>query len=266
VLRADDDLIDRIKYADAGHGYDTFGFHPRTAKWGLKALAPLYNHYFRVTSYGAEHIPPEGGVVLAANHAGMLPFDGIMLALDVMANTDPPRMVRTAMDLFVPLMPFVGTFFQRCGAVAGSRGNFGRLLEGGEILASFPEGVPGIAKPIWKRYQLQKWTVGHCELAIRHGAPVVPVGIIGSEEMWPQVGHINAIKLFGAPYLPLPLTPLPLPVRFHIHYGEPLPLHEEHPPSDADRPEVVAAAAARVRDAVDALVRQGLRERKAVFS
>jgi 1-acyl-sn-glycerol-3-phosphate acyltransferase len=262
MLPSGSDFVRRVKWRDAGHGYDEFGLHPPTAKWGLRALGPVYKHYFRVKSHGGEHIPQDGPAVIAANHAGMLPLDAIMLHLDVVANTDPPRWPRPAMDMFVPLMPWVGTFFQRCGAVAGSRGNFRRLLESGEILLAFPEGVPGIAKPIWKRYQLQQWRVGHCELAIRHSAPVIPAAIIGSEEQWPQLGRIDGIKLFGAPYLPIPATPLPLPVRYRIYYGEPIPLHEEHSPEEGDDPNVVAAAAARVKDAVAALIERGLADRK----
>jgi 1-acyl-sn-glycerol-3-phosphate acyltransferase len=265
VLKHIDALVSRVQFRDAGHGYDEFGFHPWTARWGVKALAPLYNHYFRVTAHDTHHLPATGGAVLAANHAGMLPIDAIMLTLDVLNHTEPPRMLRTAMDLFVPLVPFVGTFFQRCGAVAGSRGNFGRLLEQGELMAAFPEGVPGISKPIWKRYQLQRWNVGHCELAIRHGAPVIPVGIVGSEEMWPQVGRVDGVRLFGAPYLPVPLSPVPLPVRYHIYYGAPIPLHEEHPREASDDPEIVARAAERVKAAVDELLRRGLREREGLF-
>lgn len=261
-----DEIVRRMRFRDAGHGYDEFGLHPSTARWGLQAVKPLHDRYFRVTAHDAHHIPAEGPAVLAANHAGMLPFDAIMLVLNVLANTDPPRLARTAMDHFVPLMPFIGTLFARCGAVAGSRGNFARLLDAGELVCAFPEGVPGISKPIWKRYQLQQWRQGHCELAIRHRSPVVPVAILGSEESWPQVGHIDAVQLFGAPYLPVPLTPLPLPVSFHIYYGEPIPLHEEHPPEDGDDPQVVTAAAARVKDAVAALVRRGLDERKGWFS
>jgi len=265
MLSSDKHVFRDMLFRDAGHGYDEFGFHPETARWGVKVLAPLYNTYFRVKGHETDRIPQEGPAILAANHAGMLPVDAIMLSLDVFANTAPARWPRASMDHFVPLMPFVGTFFSRCGAVAGSRGNFGRLLDAGELVTAFPEGVPGIQKPIWKRYELQEWRVGHCELAIRHSAPIVPVGIIGSEEQWPQVGHINSIKPFGAPYLPIPISPVPLPVRIHIHYGEPIPLHEDYAPDKSDDPAVLAEAAARVKGAVQELIIKGLEERQGLF-
>jgi 1-acyl-sn-glycerol-3-phosphate acyltransferase len=165
----------------------------------------------------------------------------------------------------VPLLPLVSTAFARSGTVSGSRRNVARLLESGQLIELFPEGVAGIGKPFRQRYQLQDWTVGHAELAIRHQVPVVPVGIIGSEEQWIQLFRIERLHLFGAPYLPVPLFLLPLPVRYHIYYGEPLVLHEGHQPADADDAAIVEAAALRVRGAVEALLERGLRARRGIF-
>jgi len=121
--------------------------------------------------------------------------------------------------------------------------------------------VTGVAKPFRDRYQLQAWRVGHAELAIRHRVPVVPVAIIGAEESWPLLGRIDGVRAFGAPYLPIPVSPVPLPVRFHLHYGAPLELHHDLPVGAADDPRVVAAAAGRVRDAMVDLITHGRRAR-----
>jgi 1-acyl-sn-glycerol-3-phosphate acyltransferase len=94
----------------------------------------------------------------------------------------------------------------------------------------------------------------------------VPVAVIGAEEQWPLVGRIEALgPLLGVPYVPIPLTPFPLPVHYHLHYGEPLVLHEGLRPEDADDPVVVKRAARRVRDAVQALIDRGLRQREGLF-
>jgi len=66
--------------------------------------------------------------------------------------------------------------------------------------------------------------------------------------------------------VPIPAVPFPLPVRYHIHYGAPLDVHREFPPSAADDPAVVTAVAARVQAAVQALLARGLAERKSVFA
>lgn len=254
-----------LRFEDAGHGYDPFGLHPAYVAMGLGITRFFYERYFRVESQGAEHIPVEGGAILAANHSGTLPIDGMMLWTDVVRHTEPARVPRAVADYFVPMLPIVGTLFARAGVVAGSRGNVRKLLEAGNLMMIFPEGVPGIGKNFKDRYRLQPFRVGHAELAIRHRVPVVPVGIVGAEEQMPQIARIEGVSLFGVPYLPITLSPVPLPVRYHLRYGEPIALHRDYRRSQADDPEVVEEAARRVQVAVQALVNQGLREREGVF-
>jgi 1-acyl-sn-glycerol-3-phosphate acyltransferase len=261
------DELDKIRHLpirDEGLGYDPYGLERDHVALGLAVTRPLYEKYFRVRPYGTENVPRKGAAILAANHSGSLPFDGAMLWADVVRNVD--RVPRAVADFFVSNLPFVSTLFTRAGVVGGGRANVRSLLDAGELLMLFPEGVPGIGKPFSERYQLQEWRVGHAELAIRHKAPVIPVAIIGAEEQMPQVGRLKRLgRLFGAPYGPLTLTPLPLPVRYHIHYGAPIELHREYKPEDADDPELLKEAARRVRDAVEELLEKGLRERKSVF-
>ncbi len=259
------DRARRLHFADAGHGFDQFGMHPDFVAMGDSIAAPLYDSYFRVKSYGHEHIPKTGPAILAANHSGSIPIDGAMLWIDVLRHTDPPRTARPVADHFVTALPVVSTLFARCGVVGGSRGNARALLESGELLMIFPEGVPGIGKLFRQRYQLQEWRVGHCELAIRHRAPVVPVGIVGAEEQMPQIARIPAPRGLPIPYIPVTATPIPLPVRYHIHYGEPLRFDLEYEPDDADEPEKVHEAAQRVKAEVQKLLERGLQLREGIF-
>jgi 1-acyl-sn-glycerol-3-phosphate acyltransferase len=264
LLAKELEVVRAVPFQDAGHGYDLFGLEPEHVAFMLALLRRLHQHYFRVCSHGLENLPARGAALLAANHSGTLPFDGLMLWVDVIVRRG--RIPRAVGDYFVSGMPFVGTLFARCGMVGGMAGNLRALLESGELVMLFPEGVPGVAKPFSRRYQLQEWRVGHAELAIRHRAPVVPVAIIGAEEQMPQLGRIQALgPLLGVPHVPLPLTPFPLPVRYHVHYGEPLVLHEGLAPEDADDPAVVQRAALRVRDAVQMLIERGLRQRRGIF-
>lgn len=257
----------RLAFADAGHGYDAFGMHPDFLAFGDALVSFLYERWFRVKSYDAHHIPATGPAILAANHSGTLPFDGMMLWADVFRHTNPPRAPRPVADYFVPTLPFIGTLFARAGVVGGSRGNVRKLLEQDSMLMLFPEGTVGIGKPFSKRYQLQEWRQGHCEMAIRFRAPVVPVGIVGAEEQMPQVGSIPLDRFGSAlPPLPIPATPVPLPVRYHILYGPPLRFDLEYRPDDADDPMIVRAAAQRVREAVESLIHRGLAEREGVFA
>ena len=130
----------------------------------------------------------------------------------------------------------------------------------------FPANMPGTVKRFAERYQLQHFREGHAELAIRHSAPIVPVGVVGGEEQMPALFTSKRLgKLFGLPVMPIPAVPVPLPVRYHLHYGPPIPVHEDYTPDQADDPEVVKAVAAQVQRAVDDLLTIGLEKRQGVF-
>lgn len=269
-LYVSEDELERLgdlHFQDAGHGYDAFGLHPDFVALGQLIAGPLYDRWFRVLSRGHGFIPEVGPAVIAGNHSGNVPLDAAMIWMDVLRNTSPPRVPRAIADHFVPSLPFVGTLFARSGMIGGSRGNTRALLESGELLLIFPEGTPGIIKPWAERYQLRRFRVGHAELAIRHGAPIIPVGVIGAEEQLPLL-HVSKRlgKPLGVPEVPIPAVPFPLPVRYRILYGPPIPVHEEYEPDAADDPDVVRAVAARVQAAVDKLLKQGLSERKGVFA
>jgi len=258
-------ITTQAPFHDAGHGFDVFGLHPPVLASVVSASRLLYERYFRVDSLGAEQIPAEGPAILVANHAGVLPVDGAMLCLDVLRRTEPPRIPRAIADHFVPRIPFVSTLFARLGVVSGTRANVRYLLEHGELVVIWPEGVAGTGKTFGERYRLQDWHVGFAELAIRHRAPVVPVAVIGPEESWPLAGKLRRVHAFGAPYWPIPFVPLPLPTHYHVRYGNPLALHRGLSPRDADDPAVVAAASERVRTTLQQLVEDARTERRGIF-
>jgi 1-acyl-sn-glycerol-3-phosphate acyltransferase len=256
-------IVREAPFFDEGHGFDVFGLEPRFLASAVAAARPIYDSYFRVDSVGAEAIPREGPAILVANHAGVLPVDSAMLCIDVLRRTEPPRIPRAVADLFVPRLPIVSTLFARMGVVSGTRANVRCLLERGELIAIFPEGVTGPAKRFADRYHIQRWSVGFAELAIRHRAPVVPVAIIGAEESWPVLAKLRTTHLFGSPYLPIPASPIPLPTHYHIRYGMPHVLG--HDSAEAADPDIVASAALEVRHALERLIDDARRERRGVF-
>ena len=64
-----------------------------------------------------------------------------------------------------------------------------------------------------------------------------------------------------------PLTPIKLTVQnlLAVHKSEPESFHEEFDPSQADDPEVVKAAAERVKSRVQELIDEGLARREGIF-
>jgi 1-acyl-sn-glycerol-3-phosphate acyltransferase len=251
--------IGAAPFFDEGYGFDVFGLHPPALARAVALGGFVYERYFRVDSAGAERIPATGPVILVANHGGALPVDAAMLCLDVLRRTDPPRIPRAVADHFVPRLPLVSALFARLGVVSGTRANVRALLGRGELVAIFPEGVTGPGKPFRERYRIQAWRVGFAELAIRYGAAVVPVAIVGAEESWPVLAKLTMLRAFGAPYLPIPASPVPLPVRYHLRYGAPIRFGAA--PAAADDPDAVGAAAGEARAALERLIAEGLAAR-----
>src|SRR5689334_2782107 len=107
LLARELELVRAAPFQDAGHGYDLFGLEPEQAAVMLALLGQLHQHYFRVCSHGVENLPERGAAILATNHSGTLPFDGMMLWADVILRRG--RIPRAVSDYFVARLPFIGT-------------------------------------------------------------------------------------------------------------------------------------------------------------
>ena len=263
-------ILDRLPNKVNEFGYDAWGLHPETAVRSLAITRFLYRHYFRAEANGIENIP-SGRVLLIANHGGQFPMDGLVAGTGACLEADPPRIVRAMVERWVPTLPFVSTLFARCGQIVGNREDCRKLLENEECVLVFPEGVRGSGKTIWQRYQLQRFGLGFMRLALETGAPIVPVGIVGSEESIPSVYDAKPLaRLFGAPYMPVPATLpilgplsfLPLPTKFILHFGAPMQFEGDPDASDAE----VSDKVEQVKDAMRALIDQGRRKRRGIFA
>ncbi|NNL85444.1 MAG: glycerol acyltransferase [Myxococcales bacterium] len=252
------------------YGFDPFGFNPEVARPTLSLLAILHRHYFRVEASGVAGVPP-GRVLLVANHAGQLPFDGAMIATTLLLEGDTPRLVRSLFEYWLPRIPWFNVLLNRNGQVVGTAENGRALLEAEECVLAFPEGVRGISKPFAKRYQLQRFGHGFARLALETRAPVVPVAVVGSEEQQPGLANLEGLaRALGIPSFPItlgfpwlgPLGLLPLPVKYRIYFGEPIQLEGDFDGDDV----AIAGEVERVRDALDGLIAQGRSERSGIFS
>lgn len=251
---------------------DEFGLDPEFRARAMPLFRVLYEKYWRVDARGARNVPKTGPVILVSNHSGALPFDATMIAC-ALEEARYPRATRFLYDRFVENLPWVPGFYKKAGGVVASHENAARLLDKGELIGLFPEGVAGLSKLYSERYVLQPFSGGFVRLALRFGAPVVPVAVVGAEEIYPLVGRLKGLgKLIGAPYLPVtpffpllgPLGLLPLPTKWQIRFGKPILLGQQTGRSKLDGT-AVRAAAEQVRRRVQAMVRALLRERDSLF-
>jgi len=138
----------------------------------------------------------------------------------------------------------------------------------------FPEGVKGTGKPFAERYQLQRFgRGGFVEIALRAGAPIVPVAVVGSEEIYPKLGDVPPLaRLIGAPFFPVtptfpwlgPLGVVPLPSKWRIEFCEPIETAGYGPDAASDR-RVVLELTEQVRETVQQALLRNLVARGPAF-
>ena len=151
---------------------------------------------YRVRMEGVDRVPGDGPVILVANHESLI--DPWLLGL---VTPRPVRYMAKA-ELFKSapvrwIMEWFGTFPVERGR--GDRGAFTRgeqLLLGGEVVGMFPQGT---CLP----YRVRPWHRGAAKLALRTGAPIVPVCIVGSELALrpgkPKLGRPSIRLIVGQP-------------------------------------------------------------------
>lgn len=262
-----EDRLRRVPMPMAAGGVDPFGLDPEWAKYAIGVAAFFHRFYFRTTVRGVERVPP-GRVLLVSNHSGQFPIDGLLIAAAMFLDAEPPRLMRSMVEKWTQTLPFVGTVFQRVGQVVGVPENARRLLELGEAITVFPEGVRGISKPFAERYKLVDFGLGFMRLALETNTPIVPVSVIGAEEQYISFGNMDRVaRAFGVPSLPLipqvlvPGGQLPLPTKYRITFGEPLRFDGD--PDDDDA--VIEEKVAEVRTTIQSMLNRGLKERKSIF-
>lgn len=252
-------------------GVDPFGMKPSDVEPFLLSAAMIYRYWLRVETHDIDRVPP-GRVLLIGNHAGnTFAWDGAMLGMAMFLEANPPRIVRGMAEYYLPTIPFFNVMMHRSGSVVGTPGNCQQLLEQGEAIMVFPEGERGFVKPWPQRYRLQRFGLGFLRLALETQTPIVPVGIVGSEEQSPCLANVRWIgRLFGSPAFPVTLTfPwlglggfLPLPVKFHIRFGEPILFEGDSDEDDAHVEKKVEV----VKKEISRLVRESLDYRKSWFT
>ena len=153
---------------------------------GYGIMAPIARFVFRPTITGRENIPKTGRVILASNHLSFI--DSLVIPL-----TAPRRVQFLAKNTYFTGTGLKGwisrTFFTSIGAVGVERGagqaaqdalDAGRrILETDSAFAIYPEGTRSLDGRLYKGRTGVAW------LALTTGAVVVPVGLIGTQEIQP---------------------------------------------------------------------------------
>ncbi len=253
---------------------DEWGFDEDFAQTVEPLFDFLYDHWWRVKATGVEKVPAHGRVLLAGNHAGILPWDATMMSIALLREHPLPRYPRFLVLDWAFQLPWVSTAIRKVGGVVASPYNALRLLEDDQLVAVFPEGVKGTGKPYSERYRLQRFgRGGFVELALRTGAPIVPVAVVGSEEIYPMIGQSGlAARALRAPYFPLtptfpwlgPLGMVPLPSKWRIEFCDPIPTEPYGPDAVNDRA-LVLELSERVRATIQQKVYENLVERGGAF-
>ncbi|MBD8607405.1 acyltransferase family protein [Aeromicrobium sp. CFBP 8757] len=251
---------------------DEFGFDPEIAQVLTAAVEPIAEKWFRLEVRGVENIPEDGGALLVANHSGTVPLDGLITGYAVKKYAG--RNLRPLGADLVFALPVVGQVARKVGATLACQEDAERLLSGGELAGVWPEGFKGIGKPFAERYKLQRFgRGGFVSAAMRAQVPIVPVSIVGAEEIYPLVGNVPSLaRLLGLPYLPItpffpllgPLGLVPLPSKWIIEFGEPVRT-DAYEPQAADDPMLLFNVTDQVRETIQQTLYKLLVERGNAF-
>jgi 1-acyl-sn-glycerol-3-phosphate acyltransferase len=254
---------------------DDFGFDPAFTEHLLPLATLLYRYWWRVDVEGIENVPAEGRGLLVSNHAGGgMPFDGAMIKTAMYLEHSTPRHVRLLVLDWLMGLPYMADLMKQTGQVLASSPNAYELLKRDELIAVFPEGVKGMAKPFSQRYNLARFgRGGFVRIALRTQTPIIPVAVVGSEEIYPKIGNMPFVnKLIGAPFVPItPLFPLfglagliPLPSKWHIEFCDPIDV-SQYPVEAADDRAFVLELSERVRATIQERLKANLLKRRTPF-
>ena len=258
---------------EGDYAVDEYGFDEEiTERFFLAALRPIAEKWFRIEVRGIDNIPAQGGALVVSNHSGTVPVDGLMTMATIHDRTG--RFLRPLGADLLFKMPLVSALARKSGATLACNEDAERMLTSGELVGVWPEGFKGIGKPWSERYKLQRFgRGGFVSAALRTGVPIIPLSVVGAEEIYPLVGNVPSLaRLLGVPYLPItplfpwlgPLGLVPLPSKWLMEFGEPIRT-DAYDAVEAEDPMLVFNVTDQVRETIQQTLYSLLRERPSVF-
>lgn len=253
---------------------DEYGFDTDLTQRLMQAIIrPIAATWFRVEVRGLENIPETGGALVVSNHSGTVPVDGLVTMGEINRHTG--RHLRALGADLVFRLPVVSAMARRSGATLACQEDAERMLRDGELVGVWPEGFKGIGKPFSERYKLQRFgRGGFVSAALKTGVPIIPLSVVGAEEIYPLVGNLPTLaRLLGVPYIPItpffpwlgPLGLVPLPSKWILEFGEPIRT-DEFDDAAGDDPMLVFDLTDQVRESIQQTLYQLLRARPSVFA
>lgn len=266
-----------VPEGDVRHGdVDEWGRSEHLREIVRQLFNPMYRYWFRAEWEGLEKIPPSGGALLVANHAGAIPSDAPVIMHGI--ETELHRPVYGLADYFFRTIPFVGTLWSRVGGVTAHPDNALRLLKDqGQLALVFPEGEKGPSKSFNDRYRLRRFgRGGFVEIAMRAGVPIIPIAVVGAEESMPIIFRLPSLaRILGVPYWPVTVNQVvfgPLlgsvlyfPVKFKLRVLDPVTFDL---PAGQDRysKSRVMEEAEAIRQSLQETLYDMLRDRRSVWT
>jgi 1-acyl-sn-glycerol-3-phosphate acyltransferase len=253
---------------------DGFGFDPEFTERVTKVALWFYRKYWRVEVDGVTNVPGRGRALLVANHAGIVPYDGAMIRTAIVAEHPQPRHARMLVVDWAFAVPFTNMLLVKTGNVLAHPDNATSLLKRDELVGVFPEGVKGASKSYRDRYKIRRLgRGGFVQVALRTGAPIIPVAVVGSEEVHPVLADLQPLaRLLHLPTIPLtPTFPwlglgglIPLPSKWFIAFGKPIAV-AGYGPEAANDARLVLELSEQVREWIQATVNQLRPRRQTIF-
>jgi len=156
--------------------------------------------YARFDIAGIENIPARGPALLASNHRSY--FDVVALAI-IAARLGRPVRFLAKRELFDA--PVVGPLARALGGISVDRGSGSdqplrdaqRALEAGELVVILPQGTIPRGETFFGPVLRAK--TGTARLAAMTGVPVVPIGLWGTERVWPRSARVPTMTTFTNP-------------------------------------------------------------------
>jgi len=192
--------------------------------------------YARFDIDGIERIPREGPVIVVANHRSY--FDTGAIGLTILQAGRAPRFLGKKEVFDAPVL---GTLARAMGGIRVDRGTgsgeplreAARALAAGELVILMPQGTIPRGRAFFDTTLVGK--KGAARLAAMSRAPVVPIGVWGTEQVWPRSSRLpNVTNVFNPP-------------KVRVRVGEPVAgLTYDDPAADTER--IMAAIVALLPD------------------